>query len=105
MDVGDVVPVLDGVETELVGRAVNDAAPDAAAGEPDAEAVDVVVAAVTALRARGAAELGGEDHERVIQQAALFQILQQAADGAVYLLGKTYRQRGSMFSALLRYAF
>ena len=46
VDVGDVVAVLDGVEAELVGRAVDDAALDAAAGQPDGEAVGVVVAAV-----------------------------------------------------------
>ena len=39
VDVGDVVAVLDGVEAELVGRAVDDAALDAAAGQPDGEAV------------------------------------------------------------------
>ena len=49
VDVGDVVPVLDGVETQLVGRAVHDASLDAAAGHPDREAVVVVVAAVGAL--------------------------------------------------------
>ena len=49
VDVGDVVPVLHGVEAELVGRAVDDAPLDAAAGHPDREAVIVVVAAVGAL--------------------------------------------------------
>ena len=52
VDVGDVVAVLDGVEAELVGGAVGDAALDAAAGQPDREAVGVVVAAVGALRRR-----------------------------------------------------
>ena len=51
VDVGDVVPVLDGVEAELVGGAVDDAPLDAAAGQPDGEAVGVVVAAVVALGA------------------------------------------------------
>ena len=49
VDVGDVMPVLDGVEAELVGRAVDDAPLDAAAGHPDREAVVVVVAAVGPL--------------------------------------------------------
>ena len=62
VDVGDVVAVLGGVEADLVGGAVDDALPQPAPGPPDAEAEDVVVAAVGALSAGGAAELGGEDH-------------------------------------------
>ena len=46
VDVGDVVAVLDGVEADLVGRAVDDAALHPAAGHPDGEAEDVMVAAV-----------------------------------------------------------
>ena len=45
VDVGDVVGVLDGVEAQLVGRAVDGPRLDARAGEPDGEAVGVVVAA------------------------------------------------------------
>ena len=85
VDVGDVMPVLDGVEAEFVGRAVDDAALDAAAGQPDREAVGVVVAAVGALRTRGAAELGGPDHERVVEQAAVLEVVEQAGDGLVDL--------------------
>jgi hypothetical protein len=57
VDVGDVVAVLDGVEAELVGGAVGDAALDPAAGQPDSEAERVVVAAGRALGAGRAAEL------------------------------------------------
>ena len=45
VDVGDVVRMLDGVEAQLVGRAVDDAPFDPRAGEPDGEAVRMVVAA------------------------------------------------------------
>src|SRR5688500_18348049 len=38
VDVRDVMAVLDGVETEFISRAVDDAPLDAAAGEPGAEA-------------------------------------------------------------------
>ena len=85
VDVGDVVPVLDGVEAELVGRAVDDAPLDAAAGHPDREAVVVVVAAVGALRAGSAAELGGPDDDRVVEQAAALEVDQQAGDRLVDL--------------------
>ena len=95
VDVGDVVAVLDGVEADLVGRAVDDAALDAAAGHPDREAVDVMVAAVAALRAGRAAELGGEDDERLVEQAALLQVLEQAGDRLVDLARSA--SRGSSF--------
>ena len=85
VDVGDVVPVLDRVEAKLVGGAVDDAALDAAAGHPDGEAVGVMIAAVGALGTRCAAELGGPDDDRVVEQAALFQIVQQAGDWLVDL--------------------
>ena len=68
--------VLDGVVAELVGRAVGDAALDAAAGQPHREALDVVVAAV-ALGHRRAAELAAPDDERVVEHAALLQVLDQ----------------------------
>src|SRR5438045_9745733 len=45
VNVGDVVWILDGVEADLVSRAVLDAALDAAAGEEGAEAVRMVIAA------------------------------------------------------------
>src|SRR5437660_220209 len=76
VDVGDVVSVLGGVEAQLVGAAVDDAALDAAAGQLHREAVNVVIAAVGTLRARRAAELRGEDHERRIEQAAAFEVFQ-----------------------------
>ena len=76
VQVVDVDDVLDGVVAELVGRAVGDAALDAAAGQPDREALDVVVAAV-ALGHRRAAELAAPDDQRVVEHAALLQVLDQ----------------------------
>ena len=43
---------------------------DAAAGEPDREALDVMIAAI-ALRHRRAAELAAADDQRVVQHAAM----------------------------------
>ena len=74
VDVGDVVRMLDGVKADLVGRTVDDAPLEAAAGHPDRKAVRMMVAAVPALRAGSAAEFGGEDHDRLVQQAAAFEI-------------------------------
>ena len=76
--------MLDGVEAELVGGAVDDAALDAAAGQPGAEALRMMVAAV-ALGAGRAAELGAPDDERVVEQAALLEVLEQAGDRQVDL--------------------
>ena len=47
------------------------------------EAAVVVVAAVGALGGGGAAELAAPDDQRVLQQAALAQVGEQAGDGLV----------------------
>ena len=69
VDVGDVVRVLLGVKTNLVGGAVREAAFETAAGHPHAESVGMMVAAIAALRAGGAAEFSGEDDECFIKHA------------------------------------
>ena len=74
--VGDVVPIFDGVEADLIGLAVDDAALQTAARHPHREPVDVVIAAVAPLRAGRAAELGAEDDEGVLQQPRALQILE-----------------------------
>ena len=60
VDVGHVVAVLDGVKAQVVGRAVDDAPLEPAAGHHDRESKRVVVAAVGPLGARRAAELGAQ---------------------------------------------
>src|SRR5207247_8997123 len=88
VDVGDVVAVLHGVEADLVSGPVHDAAFDAAAGQPGAEALGMMVAAV-ALRARRATELRAPDHDCLIQHAALLEVLEQTGDGLIHLSGET----------------
>ncbi len=85
MDIGDIMTVLDGMETNLVSFAVGDAALDAAAGQPHREAENVMIAAIRTLRAGRAAKLRGEDNQRFIEQAAALQILEQPGDGLIYL--------------------
>src|SRR3954471_6849198 len=85
VDVGDVVPILDGVEAQLVGRAVDDARLDPAAGQPGRESIGVVVAAILPLRAGRPAELGGPDDDRLVEQPATLQVFQEAGDRAVDL--------------------
>ena len=83
MQVVDVDLVLDGVPAELVGRAVDDPPLHAAAGQPHREAERVVLAAVGPFGRRRAAELAAPDDERVVEQAAGFQVLEQAGDRLV----------------------
>ena len=83
VQVVDLDLVLDGVVAVLVGRAVDRAALDAAAGQPDGEAERVVVAAVGALGERRPAELAAPDDQRLVEQAAGLQVLQQAGDRLV----------------------
>src|SRR5438270_12400495 len=54
VEVGDVVGIFDGVESDFIRRAVGDAAPDAAAGEERGEAPGMVVAAGFVAGAFGA---------------------------------------------------
>jgi hypothetical protein len=67
------------VEAEFVGFAHDCAGLHAAAGEPHGEGVDVVVApgGVAVFTHRGAAELAAPDDERVLEQAARFEILHE----------------------------
>ena len=85
VDIGHVMTILDGVEAELVGRAMDDAPLDPAAGHPGREAERMMVAAVSPLRSRRPAELGRPDDDRIVQQPALFEIGQQTSDRPVDL--------------------
>ena len=87
MDIGDVVAILDGVETEFIRGAVHDAAFYSAAGEPRAKSLRMMIAS-GALGAGRASELRAEYHERIVEQAALLEILEQAGDRLIHLPGK-----------------
>src|SRR5687767_14890924 len=69
VQVVDMDGILGGFETELVGGAVDGAAFDAAAGEPNGKAVGIVIAAFGLIAAAaefdggGAAEFAGEKDE------------------------------------------
>ena len=85
----DVEGIFDGGAAQLVGPAHAHAALDAAAGQPHREAVGVVVAAGALFVFGGglAAELAAPDHQGLLQQSPLLQVLQQAGDGLVGLEG------------------
>src|SRR5579871_5871256 len=68
-------PAIDSLVAPLIGGAVHCARLDAPTCEPDSEAELVVIAAITALCKRGAAELSCPHHQRGFEQAARFEIL------------------------------
>src|SRR5439155_4968375 len=84
----DVDRLLNDVVAEVVGLAVDDAGFDAAAGHPGREATRMVIAAVIvfgqlALAIDRSAKLAAPDNERVVQQAALFEVGDQGIAGLV----------------------
>src|SRR5262249_53716927 len=86
VQVGDQDAVLDGVIAQLVGRAVGLAALDATTGQPEAEALLVMIAAVAALANGRPAELPPPSHQRRGEQPALLQVLEQGGGRLVGLL-------------------
>src|SRR5262245_18731019 len=97
MQVVDVDLVLNGLEAELVGGAMDMAPLDSATGQPRREAVMVMVAAIHLagvgprrgqLHRGSAAELATPDHERVFEHPSLLQIGQKRGDGLITLLGE-----------------
>ena len=79
--------VLHGVIAEFVGLAVRDARLDSATGQPDREAVRVVISTVFALRERSSAKLAAPPDDRVVEQSAFLQILQQSSDRLIRRAG------------------
>ena len=78
VEVVDSGNVLDRHMSEVVGRPVAVAGLHARAGKPDGESLRVMVAAVGAFLEGGhSAELGHESHERVLEQAAGFKVLEK----------------------------
>ena len=82
LEIVDVHRVLHRIQPQLVGTAHHLSAADAAAGEPHAETGGMVVSSRFAsvdLRFThgGAAELAAPQHQGLLQQPPLFQILQQ----------------------------
>src|SRR6516225_3255589 len=101
--------MLDGTETEIVGGAMNLASLDAAAGQPHAETIVIVVAAIDAagigarsrqLHRRSSAKLAAPDQQRIVQHAALFQVFQKASDGLIAFPGQTAMLRFQIIVAV-----
>ena len=87
MQIMHVDPVLDRLETELIGGAVHHAAFDSATGQPRGEAKAVVVTTLGPFGGRSASELTAPDDQCVVEQTARFEILEQRGDWPVALAG------------------
>ena len=85
VDVGDIMSVLDRVEAQFVGGAVDDPALDTPSRHPDRKSIVVMIAAVGTLDARGSTEFGGENDNRLVKQPALFEIPEQTGHRQVNL--------------------
>src|SRR5262245_22745041 len=75
--------IVHGVEAEFVGLPDNRATLRPASGEPHRIAERIVVATFAPLTVRCPAEFAAPDDESVLQQSALFQILEQCGDRLV----------------------
>ena len=82
LQIVDVDRVFDDVKTQIVGGAIERARLDAAAGHPHRECLRVMIAAQAtmenrvAFHHRRAAEFAAPNHERLIEQTALFEVAQ-----------------------------
>ena len=71
--------VLDGPHADFVGGSVGESVLKAGSGEPDREAILIVVPALAdlvrrRLRERGSTELAGEEEQGVVEQSALAEV-------------------------------
>ena len=80
VQVVDVDRIFHRPKAELVGLAIDLPRFEAAAGKPHREGIDVVIAAgvLPHFPHRRAAELATPDHDRVVEQSALFQVTDRA---------------------------
>ena len=90
VQVVDVDAVFGGGDAVVVGGAVDEAALDAAAGEPGGEDLVMMFAAGVGglFVVGGAAEFGGPDDERFVEQAPLLQVRDQGGDRLVDVFGE-----------------
>ncbi len=89
VEVMDADAAFDGTEPEFVGGTVSHAAADTGAGQPDAEAVVIVIAtelgfaAIAQFDGWGSTELTAPEDEGVLEETALFEIGHEGGDGAI----------------------
>src|SRR5882724_9707050 len=90
MEVVHVDAVLDGVVAVFIGCAVNETGFDAAAGEPHAETIRMMVAADRSSCSLGsgcATEFATPQHEGILEHPARLQVAEQRCDRLICSLG------------------
>jgi hypothetical protein len=80
--------------SKFVSRAVDVTGLEAAARQPERKSVAVVVAALVLLRDRQPSELTRPEHDRLVQQPALFEIADQGRAGLVGLGAERFERLG-----------
>ena len=78
--------IFDGVETNFVGRAMDCSCTNSTTRHPHGETVRVMVASIGFTRNlgdRGTPEFAPPDHQRILKETALLQVLDEGGDGAV----------------------
>ena len=85
VDVVDVHLVFRRIKAEVVGGADGLATFDSASGHPHGEASGVVVPSIAFFAHRGTAEFATPDDEGFVEEAALFEVGDEADDGLVDL--------------------
>ena len=77
--------------TKLIGGAIDLAALEPSAGQQQAETMTIVIASAGIFRGGQSAKLSGPHHQRAVEQAAVFEIRDQAR-GRLIGLGANLRQ-------------
>lgn len=83
----------DGRKAERIGRTMDGATFDTAAGQPHRKAIGIVVASISVLRRRRATKFAAPNNECFVEQAALFQISQQLCDWPVNVFAQPFITR------------
>src|SRR5262245_34418300 len=85
VEVVDMNPILDDLESQLIGLAICDPGLDTAAGQPHREGIGMMIAAVraAALHHGSPAEFASPDHQCVVEQPALLEVLDQGCTGLI----------------------
>lgn len=86
VEIMDVDPVVDGLETEVVRFSVGHAPLDASARHPHRETIMVMVPAVAVFGCRCSSEFTAPDDQSFLQHPSPLQILEQCCDGLVDVL-------------------
>src|SRR5688572_30536783 len=85
LKVTDVNRVFHSAIAHFIRASENSSTSDPTSREPRGEAFGVMITPRRVLRPRSAAELARPDHERAVEQSALFQITNESCDGLVRL--------------------